>query len=82
MARASLLIAVSIIAFPAAAQPSDRATSPTKERDCYRIEVYRTREGALVADARDMFAVQADGTWRTRRQCPPLLRPSRHKEPH
>jgi len=82
MARASLLVVLSFIAFPAVAQLTQRAPSTTRERDCYAMKVERTLDGGWIFDFSDMFALQADGTFRDRHFCPPLFRPSPHNERH
>src|SRR5262249_44199782 len=84
MARTSLLIVLSIIAFPAAAQLIDRTQSPTRERHCYygRMVVRHPPEGGIEISFPDLLELQADGPLRVWRVCQPLFRPSRHKDPH
>jgi hypothetical protein len=78
MARISLLIVLSFIGLPAAAQPTARA-SPTSERHCYSGPVVRaTPESGLILDDSNLFQRQADGTCRMR-SIFPLFRPSRHE---
>src|SRR5262249_12922548 len=74
-----LLILLSFIAFPAAAQLTDGGRSPTSKRNCYGpAVVLRPPAGGLIIDDSNLFQLQADGTYRMRRFCP-LFRPSRHK---
>jgi len=77
MARTPVLIAMSLFAFYAAAQPTDCTLSPTSWHQCNGGPgVRRSPDEKLIFDDTNLFQRQPDGTYRIRRM---LYRPSLRK---